>query len=134
MYNDFYAHPTLDAYWKQKGFYNLDSYQDFKDVPTLFLTGWYDYFAEGVLHNFEALSQRQKAKKKLIVGPWPHPTGDSACGDAFFGDSAAVDQRALMADWFDHWMKGRNCAWFRVLRCTSFAWEAVMASEVCIKN
>jgi uncharacterized protein len=108
MYNDFYAHPTLDAYWKQKGFYNLDSYQDFKDVPTLFLTGWYDYFAEGVLHNFEALSQKQKTTKKLIVGPWPHPTGDSACGDAFFGDSAAVDQRALMADWFGHWMKGEQ--------------------------
>ena len=108
MYNDFYAHPTLDAYWKQKGFYNLDFYQDFKDVPTLFLTGWYDYFAEGVLHNFEALSQKQKTTKKLMVGPWPHPTGDSACGDAFFGDSAAVDQRALMADWFDHWMKGEQ--------------------------
>jgi uncharacterized protein len=108
MYNDFYAHPTLDAYWKQKGFYNLDSYQDFKDVPILFLTGWYDYFAEGVLHNFETLSRRQRTTKKLIVGPWPHPTGDSACGDAFFGDSAGVDQRALMADWFDHWMKQKE--------------------------
>jgi putative CocE/NonD family hydrolase len=105
MYKDFYAHATLDAYWKQRGFYNLDSYSDFKDVPTLFLTGWYDYFAEGVLHNFEALSRVQKTTKKLIVGPWPHPTGDSSCGDVFFGDSAGVDQRALMADWFDHWMK-----------------------------
>lgn len=103
-YRDFYSHPTPDAYWKQKGFFALDSYADFKDVPTVFLTGWYDYFAEGVLTNFMALSKRQHSPQKLIVGPWPHPTGESTCGDAFFGKDAAVNQRELMADWFDHTM------------------------------
>ena len=105
-YKDFYEHPTPDAYWKQKGFYNLDSYTAMKDVPTVFLTGWYDYFVEGVLHNFETLSRQRHTPQKLIVGPWPHPTGDDTCGDAYFGTTAAVDQRMLMADWFDHWMKG----------------------------
>ena len=105
-YRDYYAHPTPDAYWKQKGFYNLGSYRDMKDVPTVFLTGWYDYFVEGVLHNFESLAKQRRTAQKLIVGPWPHPTGEDTCGGAFFGKAAAVDQRALMADWFDHWMKG----------------------------
>lgn len=105
-YRDFYAHPTLDAYWKQKGFYTLDSFGEFKDVPTVFLTGWYDYFADGVLANFKALKAEQRSPHKLIVGPWPHPTGESSCGDAFFGNDAAVNQRELMTDWFDHWMKG----------------------------
>lgn len=76
-----------------------------KDVPTVFLTGWYDYFAEGVLRNFEMLAKQRHTPQKLIVGPWPHPTGEDTCGDAYFG-TAAVDQRMLMADWFDHWMKG----------------------------
>lgn len=105
-YEDFLAHPGLDRYWKQPGFYNLDSYRKFADVPMLFLTGWYDYFSEGVVDNFSALSKLQKTEKKLIIGPWPHGTGANSCGDAFFGKSAGVDQRAMMADWFDHWMKG----------------------------
>jgi uncharacterized protein len=106
VYKDYYEHPTPDAYWKQKGFYNLDSYGDMKDVPTVFLTGWYDYFADGVLHNFKTLAAQRRTPQKLIVGPWPHPTGEDTCGGAFYGKAAAVDQRALMADWFDHWMKG----------------------------
>lgn len=69
VYNDFYAHPVPDAYWKQKCFYNLDAYGDMKDVPTVFLTGWYDYFVEGVLHNFESLSRQRRTSQKLIVGP-----------------------------------------------------------------
>ncbi|HVT91913.1 MAG TPA: CocE/NonD family hydrolase [Bryobacteraceae bacterium] len=107
-YEDFLAHPELDRYWKQPGFYNFDSYRKFADVPMLFLTGWYDYFSEGVVDNFGALSKRQKTEKKLIIGPWPHGTGANSCGDAFFGTSAGVDQDAMMADWFDHWMKGAS--------------------------
>ncbi len=106
VYRDFLAHPSFDRYWKQPGFYNFDSYHKFADVPMLFLTGWYDYFSEGVVDNFVALSKIQKTPKKLIIGPWPHPTGANTCGDGYFGEVAGVDQRAMMADWFDHWMKG----------------------------
>jgi putative CocE/NonD family hydrolase len=79
-----------------------------KDVPTYFLTGWYDYFSAGVLEDFTALVRLQKTSKKLLVGPWPHGTGRATCGDAFYGDTAAVDQNALALDWFDHWLKGRD--------------------------
>lgn len=105
MYSDFLAHPKFDSYWKQKGFYTAGYYDEMKDVPTLFLTGWYDYFSQGVLENFTRLSRMQHSMKRLVIGPWPHATGAADCGDAWFGDSAAVNQRALMADWFDHWTK-----------------------------
>lgn len=108
MYADFLAHPRFDDYWRQRGFDTAGHYAEMKDVPILFVTGWYDYFAEGVLGNFQALSRLQRTAKRLVVGPWPHATGGAACGDASFGDSAAVDQRALMADWFDHWLRGRR--------------------------
>lgn len=107
MYADFLAHPRFDEYWQQRGFDTAGHYAAMKDVPILFLTGWYDYFAEGVLRNFQALARQQRSAKKLVVGPWPHATGAAQCGDASFGETAAVNQRALMADWFDHWLRGK---------------------------
>ena len=108
MYMDFYSHPELDEYWKQKGFYTAGNYTLMKDVPIYFLTGWYDYFGAGVLEDFTALARLQQTPKKLLVGPWPHGTGRSTCGDAFYGDAAEVDQNELALDWFDHWLKGRE--------------------------
>lgn len=107
MYQDFYDHPDFDPAWRQKGFYTAGYHRLMKDVPVLFLSGWFDYFAEGVLTNFSELSRLQKTPKKLIMGPWPHGTGAAECGDASFGTAAAVNQRTLALDWFEHWMKGR---------------------------
>ncbi|MEO7143174.1 MAG: CocE/NonD family hydrolase [Bryobacteraceae bacterium] len=111
LYNDWAAHPQFDDYWRQRGFYTEGYWKEMKDVPVYFVTGWYDYFIEGVLKNFEALSRFQKSEKKLLVGPWPHGTGAAQCGDVYFGPSAAVDQNALMADWFGHWLKGAPYTW-----------------------
>src|ERR1035438_5129945 len=78
MYADFLQHPNFDSYWKQKGFYTAGAYQEMKDVPTFFLTGWYDYFADGVLENFRALSKSQHTMKRLLIGSWPHATGEAS--------------------------------------------------------
>jgi hypothetical protein len=107
MYDDLAAHPSFDAYWKQRGWHTAGYYGDMKDVPTLFMTGWYDYFGPGAIRNFAALSARQKTTKKLIVGPWPHGIGLRECGDAWFGETAGVDVMAYMADWFGHWLKSK---------------------------
>ena len=108
IYEDLYAHSEFDDYWKQKGFYTAGYYKQMKDVPIFFLSGWYDYFAEGVLQNFAALERMQRSPKKLLMGPWPHGTGRAECGEASFGPAAAVDTTALALDWFDHWMKGHH--------------------------
>lgn len=111
-YNDFYAHPKFDSYWKQTGFDTADYYPDFKDVPILFLSGWYDSFADATIRNFVALSGLQKTPKRLIMGPWPHGYGKSVCGDAEFGPTADLDENAVALDWFDHCLKRRS---FQVL-------------------
>lgn len=105
IYEDYYTHAEFDAYWKQKGFYTAGYYKDMKDVPVFFLSGWYDYFGEGTLQNYVALSRLQKTPKKLWMGPWPHGTGGRRCGEADFGESAAVNVTEVALDWFDHWMK-----------------------------
>lgn len=103
VYQDFYDHPLFDNYWKQRGFYTAGYFAEMKDVPTLFVSGWYDFFLPGVLEDFRALAKSQKTEKRLVVGPWPHGIGAADCGDATFGAENAEDQGALVADWFDHW-------------------------------
>jgi putative CocE/NonD family hydrolase len=110
MYADLQAHPSFDPYWKQRGWHTAGYYGDMKDVPTLFLTGWYDYFGPGSMRNFAALAAKQKTVKKLVVGPWPHGVGGRECGDVWFGESAGFDTAAHMADWFGHWLKGKPLA------------------------
>jgi len=104
-YQDLYQHPEFDSYWKQRGWHTSGYHREMKDVPIYFISGWYDYFVEGVIENFAGLSRIQKTAKKLQIGPWPHGIGRSDCGDGFFGDAAQVDHRELALDWFDHWMK-----------------------------
>ncbi|HYM11415.1 MAG TPA: CocE/NonD family hydrolase, partial [Bryobacterales bacterium] len=106
MYRDLYDHETFDGYWRQEALYIPGQYGRMKDVPIFFISGWFDYFGEGVLQNFADLSRTQKTMKKLWMGPWPHGVGSATCGDGDFGPAAAVDVNALTLDWFDHWMKG----------------------------
>ena len=76
-YEDFYAHPTFDSYWKQVGFDTADFYRRMKDVPILFLSGWYDTYADATLQNFVSLLAIQRSPKRLVMGPWPHGYGKS---------------------------------------------------------
>jgi uncharacterized protein len=78
-----------------------------KDVPILFISGWYDYFGAGVLKNFTGLSNSHKAPKHLVMGPWPHGVGSSTCGDGFFGNDALTNLRELTLAWFDRWLRDK---------------------------
>lgn len=91
-YWELYQHPTFDGYWKQKGFWPAGYYRQMKDVPMFLLSGWYDGFCDANLEHFRALSQMQKAAKKLVIGPWPHGYGKGECGDAWFGPDGELDE------------------------------------------
>lgn len=105
IFEDVYSHPDFDSYWKQQNLDLAEGYSRFKDVPMYFISGWYDGTVGGVVRNFVELSARQKTPKWLLIGPWPHATGNALCGEADFGPAAAVDEQALELDWFNHWLK-----------------------------
>lgn len=105
VYDDSLAHATFDSYWRDPAFYVPGTWARMKDVPTLFVSGWYDYFATGVLRNFENLSAKQQSPHRLVMGPWWHAVGPSDCGDGDFGAAAKVDMQALSLEWFNHWLK-----------------------------
>lgn len=107
-FQDFVEHPYYDSYWKQNGFNFEIAYDKFPDVPVYFLSGWYDLFERGTLHNYVGLASRHKSPTKLLVGPWVHGIGPRASGDVDFGPSAAVDMIAEQQRWFDQVLKGEH--------------------------
>jgi putative CocE/NonD family hydrolase len=88
---EIFSHPSQDE-WR-------DHYKvyDTVDVPTLLVTGWYDFFVRCQVDAFIALQERD-IPVKLIVGPGTH-------GDPPFG---ADGLHEYVMEWFDYWLKGIN--------------------------
>lgn len=105
-FEDFVDHPYYDSYWKQNGFNFEVAYEKYPDIPVYFLSGWYDLFERGTLHNYVGLASRHKSPTKLLIGPWVHQIGSRASGDADFGPAARVDLVAEQQRWFDQMLKG----------------------------
>ncbi len=107
-FQDFVDHPLYDDYWKQNGFNFEVSYDNYPDIPVYFLSGWYDLFERGTLHNYLGLASRHRSPTKLIMGPWVHGIGPRASGDVDFGGSAAIDMVREQQRWFDQVLKGQH--------------------------
>ncbi len=101
-------HGDYDAFWKDHGSSVVDHLAEYKDVPVLHFTGWYDSWAAQVANlNFVELSRTKKSFQRLIVGPWTHGGQTrSYAGEAEFGPEAAIDLNAVRLHWFDRWLKG----------------------------
>ena len=107
-FQDFVDHPFYDDYWKQNGFDFEGAYDQYPDIPVYFLSGWYDLFERGTLHNYVGLASRHKSPTKLLMGPWVHGIGPRASGDVDFGAAAEVDMIAEQQRWFDQVLMGKN--------------------------
>ena len=93
-------HPSYDVYWKK-----LSIREQIRRVkiPVLSFGGWFDNYAESDLDAFSRLAARNQVVETWI-GPWGHnpgwkfPTRD-------FGSEAALQIRAIQADWFNRLLK-----------------------------
>jgi putative CocE/NonD family hydrolase len=107
-FQDQIDHFAYDDYWKQNG-YNFEiSYDKYPDIPIYILSGWYDLFEHGSLHNFMGMAARHKSPTKLMMGPWVHGIGTRGSGDVDFGPAAEVSMVGEEARWFDQVLKGKN--------------------------
>ena len=107
-FQDQIDHSGFDDYWKQNG-YNFEvSYDKYPDIPIYFLSGWYDLFEHGTLHNFMGMAARHKSSTKLMMGPWVHDIGTRGSGDVDFGPAAEVEMIDQEARWFDQVLKGKK--------------------------
>jgi len=93
-------------FWRVKGMSVVDHIDDYKDVPVLHLTGWYDSWTRSVTMNYEALSRAKKSPQRLIIGPWIHNAqGSNVAGEVEFTKDAAIDLKALRLRWYDRWLR-----------------------------
>jgi putative CocE/NonD family hydrolase len=103
------AHPTYDDHWAAVSVER--HYADF-DVPALHSSGWYDFYADGVVRNFCGIrakgGARARPNQKLIMGPWGHGRGTRAAGQLDFGEQAALGMEEIEARWLDRWVKGEQ--------------------------
>jgi len=102
------SHGDYDRYWKDMGASVVDHLTEFKDIPVLHVTGWYDTWTTQAANlNFVELSRTKKSPQRLLVGPWVHG-GQTASvhGEADFGSDAALDFNAVRLRWFEHHLRG----------------------------
>ncbi len=104
------SHGDYDSYWKDLGASTIDHIAEYKDVPTLHVTGWYDTWTSQVANlSWPALAAAKKSPQRLLIGPWVHGSQTQhAHGEAEFGTQAALDFDALRVRWFDHYMKANG--------------------------
>jgi uncharacterized protein len=103
-------HGDYDEWWKDMGASVVDHVAEYKDIPVLHVTGWYDSWGTQVANlNYVELSKAKKSPQRLLIGPWVHGGQRlSFAGEAEFGPDAALDFDRLRLRWFDHWLKGVN--------------------------
>ncbi len=104
------SHGDYDDYWKNSGASVVDHLSEYKDIPVLHVTGWYDTWTAQVANmNFVELGRTKKSPQRLLIGPWVHG-GQTAHshGEAEFGEEAGLDFNAVRLRWFDHHLKGMN--------------------------
>ncbi|MDP6798216.1 MAG: CocE/NonD family hydrolase [SAR202 cluster bacterium] len=96
-----------DDYWKQRGYAPVEYYDEYADVPTLYLGGWYDSYARNTCQSYVMLSKMKKSPQHLLMGPWTHGQYEvTFAGDIDFGLDAHIDYKDLKLAWFDRHLKG----------------------------
>lgn len=105
------THGDYDDYWKQLDMNWVEYYDQTADIPMLLISGWYDSYAGGTVHNYNELSRRLDSSVQLIMGPWTHSGNTrSYSGNVEFGPDASMDDFHTVRHlaWFDSVLKGED--------------------------
>ena len=65
-------HAEYDEYWKQRGYAIDEYYDEHADVPTLYMSSWYDTYPRAAIENFQEMSRRKTSPQFLMMGPGTH--------------------------------------------------------------
>jgi putative CocE/NonD family hydrolase len=116
-YSGVVAHEQYDEWWSG---YSLRDKYDQVDIPSYFITGWFDSLSNENFKLFNGWSKNARnedarKKTKLLVGPWSHqiapwgrvPMGENGeYADRTFGKKALSDVIEMHLHWYDQQLKG----------------------------
>ena len=108
---DYVTRGTYDEFWAKKENDFTSFWHEHADIPVTMSTGWYDPFPHAESEYFAAMTARNDAPQRLVVGPWSHVgmRGDvSWTFDVDFGpDSVWGVQRYFdeQLRFFERWLR-----------------------------
>jgi uncharacterized protein len=104
FYHDWLHRPATDDYWSKL---SPQTYAPaLADLPMLHIGGWFDTFARGTLHLYQAMARQSQQPQHLVMGPWAHLPWGRRVGELDYGEAAINPCDRLQIQWFDHWLKG----------------------------
>lgn len=99
--------------WMRVGLYARGYYDQFPDIPMVFMSSWYDPYSRTACENYEGLSRIKRGPLRLVLGPWTHGQRSvTHAGQVDFGSAATLDANiapdyvAMRVAWFDRTIKG----------------------------
>jgi len=99
---------TYTDFWQGPG-QAFDLYfEEFPNIPILWVSGWYDGYARSACEGYlKMCALGREGNQYLLNGPWVHnQMSGNTCGDVDFGPNADVSRNGIQLVWFDHWLKG----------------------------
>ncbi len=108
LLDEWFAHPTYDAYWRDE---DCSRHFGKMDVPCFTLGSWYDFMCQGSVESYIGRQHRggpnSRGKQQLLIGPWLHGGAKGGrIGDLPYPENATFDLDGHMVRWFDHYLKG----------------------------
>jgi putative CocE/NonD family hydrolase len=110
IFFEFLRHECLDDFLTQPGLSPAAHLEQWPDVPTLWVCGWFDHYAYGHPDTlaFTRLTQQGHRHQYVVFGPWTHGDVGQRIGQTTFGEGSTL--AASLPDyelrWFDRWLKG----------------------------
>lgn len=108
--DDWIRHPTEDEYWDSV---KIGSGVHEIRAAALYIGGWYDIFATGVLNLWSDVRRNAKTGEAansqfLVIGPWGHggPQKEGKTGALDFGKVSFVDKNSMRMAFLDEYVRG----------------------------
>jgi putative CocE/NonD family hydrolase len=79
-----------------------------KNIPTLFIGGWYDTHLRSTWEAYCDLLNEGHTRLRMSFGPWLHFPWDRKTGAIDFGPAAAASMDVEHIRFFDQWLKGKQ--------------------------
>ncbi len=99
------SYPASTGFWEEM---NALTQIDKIPVPTLHLSGWYDFMLGQTLGAYRHAGESgTDAPQRLVVGPWDHRTTFSSFlfGDKELEKKSSIDLMETTVAWFDRWLE-----------------------------
>jgi uncharacterized protein len=104
FYHDWLHRAKDDPYWAKLSPQTYAAV--LADLPMLHIGGWFDPFARGTLHLYQAMAAQSQQPQHLVMGPWAHLPWGRRVGELDYGEAAINPCDRLQIQWFDYWLKG----------------------------